>query len=177
MPAAGELGVVAKLERRQAQLLKPLGFGGTPRLLGQVGERRPAPERERFPQVVHRIVRAACLQSCPAAFERALEAVEIEFVLLDDDAVPAARRLDPLGAERAPQAVHVDLQRLERRGRRRLAPQPVDQLLRGYDASAVDEQKREQSSLLRRTERRRPVVEPSLDRPQDAELHRFSLTP
>ena len=85
MAAAGELGVVAKLERGEAQLLEPLGLRGAPRLLRQVGERRAAPDCERFPEVVGRVVRATGLESGPAALERALEAVEVELVLLDDD--------------------------------------------------------------------------------------------
>ena len=153
VPTAGEFRVVAKLERRQAQLLQPLRLGGPPRLFGEVGERRPAPHRERLAEVVRRVLRATGLESRPAAFERALEAVEVELVLLDDDAVSAARRLDPLGAERAPQAVHVDLERLDGGGGRRLAPQAVDQLLGRHDTPAVDEQQREQPALLRRAER------------------------
>ena len=47
--AGGELGVVAELECRQAQLLEPLGLGRASRLLRQVGERGPAPERQRLP--------------------------------------------------------------------------------------------------------------------------------
>ena len=109
VPAARELRVVAKLERREPQLLEPLCLGGAPRLLGQVGKSRPAPDRERLAEVVRRVLRATGLERRAAAFERALEAVEIELVLPDDDAVAAAGRLDPVVAQRATEAVHVDL--------------------------------------------------------------------
>ena len=125
---------IAKLERAEPQLLEPLGLGGAPSLLRQVGERRPAPDRERLAQVVRRVVRAAGLESRPAALERALEAVEVELVLADDDAVAAAGGLDPLGAERAAQPVHVDLQRLDGGRGRCLSPEPVDELLGRHDA-------------------------------------------
>jgi hypothetical protein len=168
--AAGELRVVAKLERGEAQLLEPLGLRGAPRLLRQVGERRAAPDCEGFAQVVGRIVRAAGLEGRSAALERALEAVEIELLMADDDAVPAAGGLDTVGAERAAQPVHVDLQRLQRGRGRRFAPDPVDELLGRDDASAVDEQQREQPTLLRRAESGRLAVQLHLDRTQDAEL-------
>ena len=143
--AAGELRVVAELERREPQLLEPLGLGGPPHLLRKIGERRPAPERERLAEVVGRVVGTAGFETGAAAIEQALEAVEIELVLADHDAVAAARRLDPLGAERAAQSVHVDLQRLDGGCRRCLSPEPVDQLVGRHDAAAIHEQEREQA--------------------------------
>ncbi len=92
--AARELRVEAKLERAEPQLLEPLGLGGSASLVRQIGESRASPDRERLPEVVGRVFRAAGLESRPAALERALEAVEVELVLLDDDAVAAAGGLD-----------------------------------------------------------------------------------
>ena len=175
--AAGELGVVAKLERAEPQLLEALGLGRAPDLLRQVGERRPAPDRERLAQVVGRVVGAASLESRPAAIEGALEAVEVELVLADDDPVAAAGRLDPLGPERAAQPVHIDLQRLDGGCGRCLPPEPVDELLGRDHAPPVDEQQREQAALFRRSERGRLVVEQCLNRPQNAELHGLPLVP
>jgi hypothetical protein len=178
VPAAGELRVVPELECREAQLLEPLGLGGAPRLFRQVGKRGASPDRERLPQLVRRVVGATSLERRTTALERALEAVEVELVFADDGAVPAAGGLDPPGAERAPQPVHVDLQRLEGRRRRRLAPEPVGELLGCHDSPTVDEQQGEQPTLLRRAERSRLiVVEQGLNRPQDAELHRTSPNP
>jgi len=151
--AAGEVRVVTELERSQAQLLEPLGLGGAARLLGQVGERRAAPDRERFPQVVRCVVGAARFESRSPALECALEPVEVELVLTDDHAVPAPGGLDPLTAERAAQPVHVDLQRLDGGRRRCLSPEPVDELLGRHHAPAIREQQREQPALLRRAER------------------------
>ena len=56
---ADELGVTAErqvgvdplLERRQPQLLQPRDLGLGERLVGEVGERRPAPQRERLAQL------------------------------------------------------------------------------------------------------------------------------
>ena len=48
VPAGGEVGVDALLERREPQLLQPRALGLRERLVGEVGERRPAPQRERL---------------------------------------------------------------------------------------------------------------------------------
>ena len=62
-------------------------------------------------------------------------------------------RLDPLGAERLSQAVHVDLQRADRGVRRLVAPERIDEPVAGHDAAAFEQQRREQSPLLRRAYR------------------------
>ena len=161
----------------QPQLVEMLRLGGAPRLLGQVGERRPAPERERLSQVVGRIVRAPRFERRPAALEQALEAVEIELVRVDDDAVAVAGGLDPLRAERAPQPVDVHLQRLHGGCRAVPRPRARRQLLGRHHAPAVDEQQCEQRALLRRAERSRSPSDHGLDRPQDAELRRDPRPP
>ncbi len=157
--SASELGVVAELECAEPQLLEALGFCRAPGLLRQIGERWPAPDRERLAQVVCSVGGAARFQGGAAALERALEAVEIELLLADDDAVTAAGGLDPLRAQRPAQPVHVDLERLDGRRGRRLAPEPVDQLLGRHHTPPIDEKQREQPALLRRAESRRLVVE------------------
>ena len=48
MPPGGEIGFDALLERRQPELLEPRDLGLGERLVGQVGERGAAPERERL---------------------------------------------------------------------------------------------------------------------------------
>jgi hypothetical protein len=46
--AARQVRVDARLERRPAQLLQPRDLDLRERLEGEVGERRPAPERQRL---------------------------------------------------------------------------------------------------------------------------------
>ena len=50
--AAGQIGVDPLLERRQPQLLETGDLGLRERLVGEVGERRPAPKRERLAQLL-----------------------------------------------------------------------------------------------------------------------------
>jgi hypothetical protein len=79
-------------------------------------------------------------------------------------------RLDPLGAERAAQAVHVDLQR-SRRGRGRvLAPDLVHEPVTGDDPVPAQEERREQRPLLRRSHGERLAVSENGHRAEDAEL-------
>ncbi len=50
MPAAGEVGVEAALQRDQPQIVEPRDLRLRERLVGEVGERRPAPQGERVAQ-------------------------------------------------------------------------------------------------------------------------------
>ena len=64
MASEEEIGVDALFERSLAQLLEPADLGLGERLVGEIGERRPAPQAERFPKIVaavssSRIERAA----------------------------------------------------------------------------------------------------------------------
>ena len=52
MPAERQVGFDAVLERGQAQLLEPGDLVLRERLVGEVGQRRPAPEVERGAQVL-----------------------------------------------------------------------------------------------------------------------------
>ena len=54
MPSAGEIGVDPRLECRKALLVQRSPGVGRERLVRQVGERPPAPERERVPQRARR---------------------------------------------------------------------------------------------------------------------------
>jgi hypothetical protein len=81
MAAKGELDVVAQLERVEALLLEPAGLGAGERLVGEVGQRRTLPERERLADASRRGVRPARLQILLSARDQPLEAVEIELAL------------------------------------------------------------------------------------------------
>jgi hypothetical protein len=63
------------------------------------------------------------------------------------------------------------LQQVRRRARRPLAPQLVDQLIRGDDVVGVDKEDGEQRTLLRAAQRQQPVAFPDLERAEDSELH------
>jgi hypothetical protein len=78
--------------------------------------------------------------------------------------------LDPIRPERLPQTVDVHLERANRRRRRLVSPEGVDEAVARDDLTRPEEQRREQSSLLRRAERQAAPVVDGPDRAQDAEL-------
>ena len=86
--------------------------------------------------------------------------------------VADAARLDPLGAERAAEPVHVDLQRLLRGRRRILAPHRIDEPVARHDFARLQEERREQRALLRSPEWERASVDEDRDRPEHPELDR-----
>jgi len=78
--------------------------------------------------------------------------------------------LDPLGTERSPQPVDVDLERGDGGTRRVGSPERVDEPVPRDDRVRVQQQQDEQGTLLRRAERERALIAQRLDRSQDAEL-------
>ena len=80
MAAEREVRVDAVLERRDPQLLQPRDLGLEGRLVGQVGERRPAPQRERLVQQRRRGGRVG---GRAALGRESLEAEEVELVVVD----------------------------------------------------------------------------------------------
>ena len=154
-----EIGVDPRLERGEPPLLEPRRLRLGERLECDVGERVPAPERERLDRlpVVHEL----------------LEALGVELAVLDAQEIPRRPRDDPVGAERAPQRVDVDLERVlcARRGRRHpRSPSisvSVETAWLGWRRSV-----REQRPRPRATERDLgPVVAADLQRAEQPELH------
>ena len=162
----GEIEVDPVLERREPALVEPCGVRPGERLVRQVGERRAAPERERLADPV----RTRCGQP--------LEPVDVELVRLDADEVARRTGDDAVGAEGAPQRVDVDLQGVLGAGRRRLAPDRVDQPVGGDDLVRVEQELREQRPGPRPPERYgHSVVADHLQRPQQAEFQGLKTPP
>ena len=115
--AESEVRVDAILERGEAKLLEPTDLGLRPRLVGEVDQRRAAPQRERLPQAPgrDRRLRASSLR------HEALEAVQIETVRLDAKLVARRPGDDHLVAEGLAELGDVRLQDLRRRRRRTTA--------------------------------------------------------
>ena len=97
VPARGEIGVDPLLERRPAQLLEPRDLGLRERLVGEVGERRAAPQRQRPPQRRGGAVGIGALRLA----DELLEAREVELRPVDLQGV-AGRRGSRAGRRRAP---------------------------------------------------------------------------
>ena len=163
-----ELGRDALLERAEAQLLEPGDLRLGERLVRELRECRPAPERQ-------------CLREQPGALVRRgsarpldslLEPGDVELAGLDVDDVARRPRLQPLGAERLAELGDAVLERGRRRRRRRFAPELVDEPVRGDHAVGVDQKQSEQGALPRARDRDGLAVRKHLERPEQAELPR-----
>ena len=96
MPAQGEVGLDPLLERREVQLLEPGDVVLGKRLVGELGERRAAPEGESNPECLGSLVGIVGGECLAALLEQRPEAVEVELSRRDAElvAVPAGQQ-DP----------------------------------------------------------------------------------
>jgi hypothetical protein len=162
------------LLRNQPQLLEAgdlrLGEG----LVGELDERRPAPERERTAQSRFRLGRRAGRERTSTLRQQALEPARIDRLGVDAQHVPRrVRRQDAGVGQRLAQVRHVRLHDLGRGGRRARRPQLRDEALGGYHLVRPQEEQHEQRPLAAAPERERPIVVHDLERPENAEVHGF----
>ena len=85
-----EIGVEPLLERHQSELIESESLRLSERLVGEIGERRPAPEVESFAQALCRE-----LGLCASRLlDESLEAKEVELVRTDADHIAGLLRDD-----------------------------------------------------------------------------------
>ena len=161
VPAIGELALEPPFERGEAQLLEPCDLALRERLEGEVRERRAAPQRQRL--------LVALLPEQP------LEAVQVELVVVDAERVAGRPRLQPIVVQQPPQAGDVAMQRGQRRRRRGLAPQRVDEDILRDDLVRPQQQHPEQRALAAAAESEDAAVLRHLQRAQDPEVDRSLL--
>ena len=161
------LGVDARLQRRQAHLLQACDLALRERLVLQVGERRPPPQRQRLAQHPRRRRRRGRARLLDERFE----ALQVQLPRLDVKHVTRCPGHDDVGAERAAEMRDVHLQRLAGGLRRSVAPQLVDEPLGRDHLVAVQEEKRQQRPLLRRLDGNRAACADDLQRAKYPEFH------
>src|SRR5439155_7084154 len=90
LPIAAELeiGVYPLLERGQAQLLETVDLAGQRRLVRQVGERGPSPQRQRLRELLPPLARS----ERPRLGDEPLEAVEVDRLRRGAEHVPPRLR-------------------------------------------------------------------------------------
>ena len=130
------------------------------RLVPELGQRLPAPERERLTQAGRPLVRIVALARLR---DERLEPGHVELVRGDLQQITGRARPDPIGADQLAQGGDVSVQRGLRGSGRLLSPERLDQLRAGHDLLAMQEQHREQCPLLGA---RRGHVAAILDNPQ-----------
>ena len=175
-----EVGIDAVLERDHASL--PQADGRTQRELavGELGQGRTAPQGERGLQRLTCADGVACVEPSGAFVRQDLEPPEVH--LVGADVQPVAGRIghEPrrcvLGVavrfERTPQPRDVALERSERRCRRVVAPQRVDQRVGGDRPAASHCEHRDDEPRLRSPQVDDLSVDAQLERPEDRDLYR-----
>src|SRR5262245_5099759 len=148
-----ELGVDPLLDRSEAQLLEARDLALGEGVVGEIGERRSAPERERLGQRRRTRRRVAAVRS-----DGPLEAGEVELLGLDVEQVAGRARIQSLRREQLAQVGDIDLEGRPRRLRGALAPEAVDQRVAGNDLVRMQEENREQGALLAPTQGERAVA-------------------
>jgi hypothetical protein len=143
-------------------IVEPCGVGPRERLVGQVCERGPTPERQRLGQPGGISTR-----------DQDVKALDVELARIDSEQVAGRPRLDPIRTERLAHGMHVNLKRaLSARGRR-FAPDAVDQPIRRDNGVRLEEQSRQQRARPATAQRHgHAVVADHLQRPQEPEFHR-----
>ncbi len=151
VPAESEIGLDPLLERDRAQLLQPGDLGLGERLVEEVRERRPAPERERLAENALGRSGVTSLARRPPLLREAGEAMNVH-ALGGELELVARRASREDGPERLAELRDVDLDRVRRRFGRLAGPERLDQAVDGDDAAGVEGEHGEQRSRLRAAE-------------------------
>jgi hypothetical protein len=157
VPASPQISVDPVLETGQAKLLQACDLVPGEPLIGELGQRRPAPLCKRLVQL--------------ARLPQALSTRDVELVGLDPQQVAGCPGLQAVLAEQLPELRDVNLKRLMGRFRPLVLPKGVDQPLARDDLVRVQEQDGEEGPLFGAAESERLAGVTHLERPEDPELH------
>ena len=168
-----EICVAAIFQRRESELLEPKRLAAQRAFVAKSVEGRPAPERERVGEELGGRSGIALAQRVPASLHQLREAVRVEGVGRDFEPIAVRVRHHHLarGSERAAELRHRRLERVRGAVRRRLAPQVVDQPIRGDDLASAQEQQRQQRLRLGPRDRNLALTVGNGQSPKDPELH------
>ena len=138
--AEREIGVDPFLQRHESKLLEPRDLCLREGLVGEVGERRPAPERERLAESRRRTRCIPGGQALPAFVCEPREAVHVHSRRIELEHVAGRAPGDRLRPERLTQLRDVHLHRVRGRVWRLARPEDLDQLIDGDDAARLERQ-------------------------------------
>ena len=177
--AKREIGVDTVGERRQVNLLESPDLRLRKGLVGEIRERRSAPEREGFEKRPCRQPRTPRAQDPSALLDQPLESIGVELVPPHTKEIaggpgnqhvlgvargaPSSERLSQLG--------DVHLHDLHGPRRRPPGPELLDQTIDRDDLVSVQQQDGQQHPLFAAAERKPTPVGPDLERPEDPKLH------
>jgi hypothetical protein len=173
VPAELELCVDEVLARRQLELLEPADLRRGERLVGEVGERRTAEQRQGGADQLRALLSARRASLC----DELLEAGDVDLLRRDRQLVAAVARLDHVTADQLAQLRHVVLERVHRAPRRVLPPDELDeQVLRHVPPGPQCEHGEERTRLLP-VRREHALALDDLQRAQQADLQHGALLP
>jgi len=134
----------------------------------EVGERRPAPQRQRLTDQVRGAVRRTHrVQFAPSRVE-VFEALGVDLIARDDQAIPARHGLDRTGSQGPSEPHHRRLDLLVPRRRWAVTPQRLGQRCRVDHVAMADGQGRQDHTVARRE---RSILPADRQRPQDGDPH------
>jgi hypothetical protein len=162
VPSCLEVGVDALLERVQTKFLESFTLAARPRLVREIRERWSVPEVERLCELASR--------------DESAEAFQVVVLRFDTKDVTVRRRLEArtsigVRSEEFPQSRNVDTEARAGFGRRVLVPNGIDQALSRHELVGVQQQDRQDRSLLSPTKSERLTGRGDLQRAEDAKLH------
>jgi hypothetical protein len=167
----GEVGIDPRLERCQPLLLELAGHGDGERLHGEVGERQTAPELERVAKRPRSLVGPAGVELASPPLGEHAEALEVALLGCDLEDVSRRSRGEPgVRLQGFPETRDMLLQRGLRVCRRVLTPELVDQAIAGDGLARVENEDREDASLLHSSEAKLALALPDFEGAEDAEV-------
>jgi hypothetical protein len=167
MAAGRKLGVDARLEGGQPQGVQTGDVRLDEGLVGEVGERRSPPERERLAKQLAGIRRIGCSRR----IQERLEARDIELLGFHMERVAGRARHQTIGPELLAQPGHAHLDRLGGGDRRAFAPERLRDPIRRDGLVGVQQEERKDRALLRPAEWNRATVLEDLQRAEKSEFH------
>ena len=173
VPAGGQAPVDQDLGGGQAQLLQPGRLGLGPRLVGELGQGRAAPEAERLLQQPGR-PRPLGGRGGQGLGGQPLEPGRVDLPgagLQEIARRPGGHHPRPGRPKGPAQGRHPALEGVGRVPRRVVAPEVLDQPVGRHHPAGVDDQVGQQGPLLGPWDPHRGRPVPDLQRPQDPELH------
>jgi hypothetical protein len=145
--AAGKLSLQPTLLGEEPELVEPRRSRAEKRSIVEVGERRPAPERERIGEGRCRLLNPSVGERLRSRVREALETVEVERFRVNADYVAGAPRLDRVSTQRFSELRDVTLNEIRRGCRRIVRPELVNDSSCGNHRVRLPEQTNEYAAL------------------------------
>jgi hypothetical protein len=169
-----KLGLDSILGGRQPQLLEPGGLDPSEWSIGEIDERGPAPQRERFAQLLSRLRGVACREVGPCLLDDALEPIRVQLPGLDAKQVAGTAGDEQLGLQEPAQLRDAVLDDLGRCRRRIALPELVNQAIARDDLVCMQQENRQQLALAHSAQLDRTISRADLEGAEDPILHLVS---